>query len=105
MRHAWPRGPLYCAAAKGKREARRRATPSATAPHAPRQVLPGAAAAAAGVDAEERWFWDLSGVLALRGVMDDRWLAQANGVLDRCPPPAAVSTGSEGRPVRKRTGS
>jgi hypothetical protein len=63
-------------------------------------VLPGAAAAAAGVDAEERWFWDLSGVLALRGVMDDRWLAQANGVLDRCPPrpprPLAAKAGPSG---------
>eukprot|EP01051_Picozoa_sp_SAG22_P010814 SAG22_NODE_994_length_6119_cov_167.397674_2_plen_192_part_00 len=56
--------------------------------------LPAAAAAAAAAapagqggpdhchwDPEEHWFWDLTGILVLKGVMGQAWLGHANGAL------------------------
>lgn len=39
--------------------------------------------APAGATTDEHWFWDLSGILILRGVMDEEWLAKANAALDK----------------------
>ena len=36
-----------------------------------------------GMNTEERWFWDLAGILVIRGVMDTEWLTEANAVLDK----------------------
>ena len=35
------------------------------------------------IDDKEFYFWDLNGYLVLRGVMDEEWLTQANGAVDK----------------------
>lgn len=44
-------------------------------------TLPGAGMSAC--NPEEQWFWDLSGILVMRGVMDQDWLDAANATLDK----------------------
>lgn len=36
-----------------------------------------------GIDEKEFFFWDLNGYLVVRGVMDERWLAEANEAVDK----------------------
>ena len=73
-----PESTLYGSSEKpaNLREPERHPAPIAQPEHPP-PLSPTAAA-----DALERWRWDVSGMLILRGVMDEAWLAAAHDAID-----------------------